>query len=254
MSAAKSVRPRRKAPRPRARKATIGQAELAPYILLSVACDRVVPLPVLDDYVIGVVNGTMVHQIARSRGLDMDDEALSWLAWGELTDGAGALKALARHLTSPWAYLKEKFDFLSSGEEAAKCMGLGLLLDRYLASRKKRRFRLAEAKRLKELIDKAISRSASKFPRAIPRVIKEVGPKLFKEITGLIIQEAKNLRDKSRPAGADFFDRMGRLLVSSLGPLAEASAKVALILAEEGAAFAGLAEKSFDELRREASF
>lgn len=108
----------------------ISLAVLSPYILCAVACNKVIPIPVLDDYAIGIVRGAMIRKIVLMRDADLDDESLKYLAWGKLTSARGALNSLVHHLTSPWTYIKEKLYILSSGEEAVKSLGLGILLNR----------------------------------------------------------------------------------------------------------------------------
>jgi hypothetical protein len=221
---------------------------LAPYVFFSVACDRFIPIPVIDDYAIGIVNGAMVRRISLNRKARIEDDALTYLAWGELTHRKGVVKALVHHFTSPWEYIKEKFDFLSSGEEAAKSFGLGLLLDRYLRLHKRKEIELPEARKLKEAIDKTVAKATTKFPRAGIKVIKDVAPKFIKDLVSGLLKEAGALRKDPKRADSGYFDKINVMLLASFGPVQEASKKIALILAEEGRVFSEKAETIFDEM------
>jgi hypothetical protein len=226
----------------------ISIAVLSPYILFAVACNKVIPIPVLDDYAIGIVRGAMIRKIVLMRDADLDDESLKYLAWGKLTSAGGALNSLVHHLTSPWTYIKEKLYILSSGEEAAKSLGLGILLNRYIALHKRKKIRIKETKKLKEIIDSTIIGASTRMPQSFFEAMKDQSPSLFKELAGNLVKEARSLRKDTGKADSSYFDKMDVMLSSSFEPLKDVCQKITVILAEECKVFSNCAITIFDEM------
>ena len=223
---------------------------LSPYVLLAVACDCLIFLPVLDDYAVGLVNGSLVRRLAVRHGVRLSDQSLRYLALGELTRGEGALEALLHHFTSPWAYLKRKLEVLSAGEEAARSLGTGVLFHRYAAFHQRKSIRFEEARRLKRLMDSSIRKAAARFPISLIQGMKSVPPEVYRNIPRTLAREARNLRAGLGRADASYFDRVNRMLVSSADPFREASRQVARVLKEETRAYCRCAVDVFDEAVR----
>lgn len=222
----------------------ITSSELSPYVVVSVVCDRIIPVPIVDDYVLGLVRNTLFRQIVHDRSVTIDGESLRYLAWGELTGGVEAVIYAVKHVTSLWEYIKQKLDVLSLGEEAIRTYAYGILFDHYVVAYHRRHITLREAKQFRKIIEDIITMSALNLP---PMLIELIGNTMIQfktviqEMIASIYVAARSKRKKSDPS-----DKIYRIIAAPVGPFLETSQAMAEYLDTKGVGLSMQLKKEFD--------
>ena len=220
--------------------------EMSPYMILTVVLDRMLFFGA-DDYAIGYVRGALVQKVADRYHVALLGNAANILALGDLAGGwKAATKSLLGQLASPWTYLKEKFDFLSLGEEAGRTFAIGFLLDRYLSRERKTEVKEPEAVRLRSLMDEALKKTTLRLPPEVLAAIRRAGGEVASDFMGTVGAGVSRQTQRRRKGGRQA-SAMDQLLSRVNTAVQQTSAEIAGVLARQASLFAQQLERSFDQ-------
>lgn len=134
-------------------------------VLTSVAlAASAVPLPFLPDRVIARIRGAIAHDVLARAGLSLTTDARAILAATDTTGGRAILRKAADLLTTSVLKRLGPVGIVTTALRAAEVYAFGYLLERYV--RRVRRIKAvrvhdAEARRVREAIDRAVMRAFS---------------------------------------------------------------------------------------------
>lgn len=234
----KTVSPANRHKRRTSEATQISFSYLVPFILVTIFLDRVLYF-LVDDYAIGFVRGALVQKVADRWKVVLKGDSLNILALGELGRGWGGItKTLMKQLSSPWTYLKEKFDLVSMGVEAGRTLAIGCLFDHHLSQTGQKTLSEKEAVKIRRAIEQSLVKSSWKIPASVFETIKEAGGKVSKGIGRKFLVEARRGR----------FSRGQALIDKIYTPLQQATEKVIPVLTQEGSHFIQQLEEHYDAL------
>jgi hypothetical protein len=142
--------------------ATAPSGRLAVLTAYAVAATAI-PLPFLPDRVLTSIRGAVIHDVVSRHGLSLTSDARSILA----EPGSEHRTRLVRAAEGVVRQLIRRLRTLSALDSIARAVevyALGLLVDRYIQNVRSKatvRMHLEEARRVREVIDKAVLRALS---------------------------------------------------------------------------------------------
>lgn len=156
---------------------------LATLSALAVAAASV-PVPVVPGRLIARIRGAIAHDVAARHGLSLTTDARQILA--EPGEGQAALRRAAELLALELLRRLRSLGSIAAVMRGLEVYALGHLLDRYFGGARATgsiRVQAEEARRIRELITRAVARTLSPTLSPAPAVLPQSGEDLRDELT-----------------------------------------------------------------------